>query len=740
MNIRLLTTFFLSTATLLAVLLMTSFKTGEDEKPGDQRANTAGVVTFTATTSNPGGTYNPKHVLAIWVEKNGVFVKTRKAMANARKQYLYMWHASSNYNVVDAITGSTLTSHQTHTVSWDCTDVNGNVVDDGDYTVILEFTDKHAQGPYVQVTFTKGTEPVTLNPANQTYIKNISLTYTPMAANFTANVTEVCTAQNVTFTDNSTGATSWAWNFGAGASPATANTQGPHTVSYSSPGNKTVTLTINGAVTETKTDYIAVYANPVAGFNWDQSDLTVSFTNTSQNASSYLWDFGDGNSSTETNPVHSYLSSGTYVVSLTSASTTCGNDITTQTLILETASANFSANVTQTCTSQNVIFTDNSTAATSWAWNFGDGANPATAITQGPHSVIYSTTGSKTVSLTINGAITETKTDYITVYQDPISGFSWEQIDLTISFTNTSQNANSYLWDFGDGNTSTELNPVHIYPAGGTYIVSLSSISNTCGTDVSSQTLILETASANFIADLTQVCTAQEVIFTDNSTAATSWEWNFGDGATPATASSQGPHAVNYSTSGSKTVSLTINGSVTETKPDYINVYPFPLAGFGWSQAGLIITFTNSSQNAMGYLWDFGDGNTSTESSPVHIYDGDGTYVVSLTAVSEMCGNDIHTETLILNTIGISEPEPGSGLQVFPNPSNGNFTLTSDFELTNLTLKLYNLQGKLMFETSPASIGKQESFLIITNGLSAGMYFMDISAGQKDFRKKVFIK
>jgi PKD repeat protein len=426
MKIKLLATILLSVALLVAIILLTSFTAGENEKSGNQRANTAGIVTFTATTSNPGGTYNPKHVLAIWVEKNGVFVKTRKAMANARKQYLYMWHASSNYNVIDAITGPTLTSHQTHTVTWDCTDVNGNIVADGDYTVILEFTDKHAQGPFVQVNFTKGTEPVTLNPANQTYIKNISLTYTPMAANFTANVTQVCTAQNIIFTDNSTGATSWAWTFGTGASPATANTQGPHTVSYSSPGNKTVTLTINGAVTETKTDYITVYANPVAGFSWDQSDLTV-------------------------------------------------------------------------------------------------------------------------------------------------------------SFTNTSQNANSYLWDFGDGNTSTETNPVHVFA-------------------------------------------------------------------------------------------------------------------------------------------------------------GDGTYVVNLTAYNEMCGNESFAETLILSTIGISEPELGPGLQVFPNPSNGNFSLSSDIGLNNLTLKLYNLQGKIMLETNIGSINKQESTLITTNYLAAGMYFMDISADQRNFRKKLFIR
>ena len=583
MKNRFLTTFLLVSATLFVVLLFASFTSSDNEKTGDQRANTAGVVTFTATTSPAGGNYAPKHVLAIWVEKNGVFVKTRKAMANARKQYLYMWKAASNYNVVDAITGPTLNSHQTHTVSWDCTDLSGNVVVDGDYTVILEFTDKHAQGPFIEVTFNKGTQPVTMNPANQTYIKNISLTYTPMSANFNANVTQVCMAQNVVFTDNSTGATSWAWNFGSGASPATASTQGPHNVTYSTSGNKTVSLTINGAVTETKTNYITVFPDPIAGFSYQKSDLTVTFTNTSQNANSYLWDFGDGNTSTQTSPVHTYSSGGTYNVTLTSSSSTCGNDVTSQTIILETAAANFTANVTQVCTAQNVIFTDNSTAATSWSWNFGAGASPATAATQGPHTITYSSPGNKTVSLTINGAVTETKTNYITVS-------------------------------------------------------------------------------------------------------------------------------------------------------------PEPLAGFTWSQAGLIISFGNTSQNAISYLWDFGDGNTSTETNPVHTFSTDGTYLVSLTSTSEMCGNDIFTETLVLNTIGISEHELMNSIQIFPNPSNGNFNISAAVGLKDATLKLYNIQGKLVFEKTIESIDKEGAVFVTSESLNSGMYFLEVSTEQKNFSKKVFIK
>ncbi|MBE0638881.1 MAG: DUF2271 domain-containing protein [Bacteroidales bacterium] len=327
-------------AAFITILMLTSFNSGTDVKATN---NTPGTVVFTATTLPAGGNYAPKHVLAIWVEKDGVFVKTRKAMANQRKQYLYKWAASSNYNVTDAITGATLPQHQTHTVQWNCTDLSGNVMPDGNYTVIIEFTDKHAQGPWYAVTFNKGTEPVSITPPNQQYIINMQLTYTPeitVTADFSANITQACPQQEIVFTDNSTGATSWSWNFGAGSVPPTANTQGPHTVTYSNSGLKTVSLTINGGTTVTKDGYILIHPAPEANFSFQVNSPDVQFTNSSLNASSYLWDFGDGNTSTATNPSHTYIENGQYQVSLTASNVNCGSDVHTELVVITTVGIN----------------------------------------------------------------------------------------------------------------------------------------------------------------------------------------------------------------------------------------------------------------------------------------------------------------------------------------------------------------------------------------------------------------
>ena len=309
-------TFLLST--ILAILFIFLVNSGftANENNTDKESKSAGQLTFTVRTVQAGGNYAPKHVFAIWIEDMDGFVKTRKAMANQRIQYLYTWKAASNYNVVDAITGSTLTSHQTHIVTWDCTDLEGELVPDGDYQIWVEFTDQHAQGPLSTHVFTKGPDAQSITPPDETYFKDIEIIYTPLTANFEGDESNICQYESTTFTDLSAGAVSWDWNFGDGADPATANTQGPHEVTYNTPGTKTVELTINGSITEIKEDYITVAVSPTSEFDFEGNEFTVNFINNSTNASTYEWDFGDGNSSGENNPTHTYSGSGNYTVTL----------------------------------------------------------------------------------------------------------------------------------------------------------------------------------------------------------------------------------------------------------------------------------------------------------------------------------------------------------------------------------------------------------------------------------------
>ncbi len=157
-------------------------------------ASTDGIVTFTVLTVSNGATYSPKNVLAIWVKNaQGNFVISLKVMAKARKQHLVKWNASSSGNVVNATTGATLPNHQTHTISWDCRDVNGNLVPDGAYEIWVEYTSRNSNnggdpGPSIKVSFTKGLGMVSLTIPDETYFKNMTLNYSPLNVGIDENL------------------------------------------------------------------------------------------------------------------------------------------------------------------------------------------------------------------------------------------------------------------------------------------------------------------------------------------------------------------------------------------------------------------------------------------------------------------------------------------------------------------------------------------------------------------------
>lgn len=142
---------------------------------------TDGAMTFTVKTVTANGDFSPKHVLAIWVEDESGFVLTRKLRGDKRKQYLYTWNAASGADVTDATTGATLSSHQSHTVSWDCRNSNGELVEDGTYYVNVEFTDAHKQGPLKRISFTKGADPISLTPGDETNFVDMTLAFQPAA-------------------------------------------------------------------------------------------------------------------------------------------------------------------------------------------------------------------------------------------------------------------------------------------------------------------------------------------------------------------------------------------------------------------------------------------------------------------------------------------------------------------------------------------------------------------------------
>lgn len=142
---------------------------------------TSGQLTVSVATSEAGGGYAPRNIVAIWVENSqGDFVKTLLAYANSRKTHLNTWQASTSaagteYNTTDAVTGATKSNHATRVCSWDATDYNGAAVTDGEYFLRMELTDKNGTGNYSSFTFNKGHADEVLAPDNAPSFNDISI-------------------------------------------------------------------------------------------------------------------------------------------------------------------------------------------------------------------------------------------------------------------------------------------------------------------------------------------------------------------------------------------------------------------------------------------------------------------------------------------------------------------------------------------------------------------------------------
>ncbi|KKH39555.1 PKD domain-containing protein [Methanosarcina mazei] len=506
------------------------------------------------------------------------------------------------------------------------------------------------------------------------------------AADFNSNVTLGVQPLTVEFYDLSENAVSWNWYFGDGNSSELQNC----TCTYFDPGYYTVSLTVNNLAGSSNTtireDYIFVQMRPVPGFIANVTEgtfpLTVQFTDESQYTESVEWDFGDGNTSNELNPVHTYSEAGLYSVSLIATGNNTSVTKTIDNYINVTTSPvpDFSSNITAGTVPLSVQFIDESQYAESVEWDFGDGdsstdRNPA-------HT--YSESGLYTVSLTAIGnrtSVVKTVNDFINVTIPPLPNFSVNIIEgtfpLAVQFSDNSSYTESVEWDFGDGDSSTERNPVHTYSEAGLYSVSLIATGNGTSVTKTVDDFINVTAPPvpDFITNVTEGTFPLTVQFTDNSRYAESVIWDFGDGDS----SFQRNPVHTFTASGLYTFSLTATGnntSVTKIADDFINVTVPPVPDFSANITEglypLSVQFTDNSSYAESLEWDFGDGNTSTDLSPLHTYSEAGLYTVSLTATGNRTSVTRTAESYI-NVILPPIPDFGANVTTGPYPLTVQF-------------------------------------------------------------------
>ena len=471
---------------------------------------------------------------------------------------------------------------------------------------------------------------------------------------FSATPLSGCSPVIVSFTDHTSGnPTQWKWDLG---NATTSSLQNPSTT-YFNPGSYTVKLVVKNAagITDSiiKTQLITVYAKPAVSFTASPSigctPMLVQFNSQSTagsgSISSWQWDFGDGTFATAENPSHTYTASGNYNVSLRVINSFgCVTSITKPQFIKvgTPVVANFTNSQPTSCDLPTIInFQNTSTGAgtLSYLWDFGD----ATTSIQTNPSHTYTAAGNYTVKLTVtssNGCsnvITKVNAVSIGVLNASFTYPGNICANTAITFTNTTAPApTSAAWDFGDATSSTAISPSKVYTTAGVYQIRMIARFGNCADTTYQLVNVQPQPQANFEGGPFQSCGVPfTVTFINKSNNGISYLWNFGDGNT----STQYSPTHTYTTFGSFNVTLTVTSFAgcksTFTQPAYVKIQgpKATILGLPVSDcAPLTHTFTSSATSIdpiVGYQWDFGDGNTSTQATPTHTFT-DGVYDIKL--------------------------------------------------------------------------------------------------------------
>ncbi|PZF74011.1 PKD domain-containing protein [Taibaiella soli] len=495
------------------------------------------------------------------------------------------------------------------------------------------------------------------NSANCTTFKtdtNLIHVYNQPVANYTISPSAICNVPSaVTFTNTSTGFGPFtaAWSFGDNSS----GTGSPVSHTYSNAGNySTVMIVTDGHGCKDTANIPLPAAQVTPDFQGPTEacvDEPVTFNQTtSPPVISYSWDFGDGASASGFTAPHVYTTAGTYTVTMTAFNGGCSVTKSKTIVIHPKPVINFTASPLNPCPSPTPIqFTNGTTGATSYTWNFGD--YTATSNQTDPlHTYMSDANFDVKLVATTQYGCKDSLTKYSYIKINPFNAAIMADklggcIPVTINFSSNSNGypyaVTSQTWDFGDGTSgSTQSAVQHTYPDSGTYYVTLTlHTANGCSKILTQTVHCGVPPTANFSAAPLVACVKEPVQFFDSSsTNTTNWEWDFGEG----NSSQQNPtHA--YSIPGTYTVKLTAynNGcpdSMVKTNYVHIN-FPKSKATFSYScDTALKVNFTNNSLGATGWLWDFGDGTTGSSFNASHTYPAIGNYTALLITWNDTTG------------------------------------------------------------------------------------------------------
>lgn len=405
-----------------------------------------------------------------------------------------------------------------------------------------------------------------------------------------------------------------------------------------------------------------------------RAPLSVQFTdNSTGSIASWLWEFGDAGYANTQNATHDYHTSDLYAVNLTVTGTDASTSKITKNVAVH-PNASFSYSPASGPAPLTVQFHDTSQGSpTAWYWEFW-GMDTMNSTSKDP-LVTFPYAGSYEIYLNATGGhgLSDEAWDYgIDVY--PAASFTASPLSgdgpLTVQFNDTSRGmwpvdptnpimalfGNRYYWDFGDGSTSNERNPVHVFHNTSTVTLT-AAVQYMTNTSAPLQITVGPSPNVDFTASPVVGVAPLHVSFTDTSKGVSplSYNWSFGDNTT----SMERNPVHTFTGAGTYHVNLTVTdgGGKTGQKSRDIQatLMPGPFADFAASPRSgappLTVDFIDQSAGAgpLTYLWDFGDNSTHSDrflKNPVHTYQTANNFTVSLTVtdINNQTSNKVATD------------------------------------------------------------------------------------------------
>lgn len=445
----------------------------------------------------------------------------------------------------------------------------------------------------------------------------------------------------------------------------------PPAVTYSGAGTYRISLTSvtnQGTISHSfKTITINSAQSPDISFTSQNicvnHDMNFTAQNNSGNIVSYDWNFGDASSSSLANPTHQYGDTGAYSVTLNvTASNGCLNSFKQPISIYNEPVADFLLpSASPLCTNQSYFFENNSTfdpgSLPAWEWK----VNGTSVSLNEDMNHSFTTTTSQEIRLkaSIPGCESEAVKVIGSVTEGPDVDFTFagQCEDDPLQFTNsTTGNVSSYSWDFGDTETSSALNPAHVYINPGQYTVLVMATNAAGCTNSKSKTVgVYSKPQSNFSIPLPPFsCNGSPTQFTDLTpnpfdSNLTSWLWDFNDGA--ATSTNRNPQYT-YTNASDYLVSLTATtnfGCSTQFQKT-ITIASSPTADFTNSApcVGVPVNFTDTSTGTLqSRQWQI-ENAQFTSQNPVYTFNTSGNKSINLivTATNGCVGNKLKTVTV----------------------------------------------------------------------------------------------